>query len=725
MFFEILLLSVLVTTAYLAPALFRRLPPGQRTYVWMLSADALLAAVAFAAHRSEASDRVAELLGVIAIGASVCLVMVPPMLRDGARRALLADRLRLALLLCDLRELLAPGMGARQERELIEAIARVRAGRVEEAVAVLEATRNGLEEPLAQRQVDERIVLTYLSAQRWQQAADAFDRTIESRPGPVSPQLLVEMVRALCELGDLAGAARLMARIEESPMADEPMLTVPVNRARLMFLAFVGRTSAVENINATGPLAMMPAASRRFWSGVARLHAGDASGARVALTEAARLSRGDLRAREIAQEMLERLEREPPQTARAVPPHVAELADRVAAAAANAKAPAHASTPQLAGVTWRRVPVTVALIAVNVAVAGALYLLYGTTGDMGGLVRAGASVKSAVMVGQWWRLPSSTFLHVGALHLLLNMFTLWVLGKLVEQMLGHVRFFALYMVAGLGGALASLLVGGPVMSIGASGAVLGVMGAAVTELGVYRKAYPARWRSSLFGTLVFIAVAQIGIGFVYPAIDQAAHIGGFVAGAAAALVLSRKRPGAQRRLGQVLAGALALLGAGAIGYAAWGVASTDYADTVAQYPRAQRALGGLSVEVPVHWQRAPGRLADPSPVIELWLGRERAGGDLGDALAALVQEHERGLEPAELAAPRESSHPLAVPSPWQSRELVVRLNSEQGPQSLRVVVFGRYAEQELWLGALRLPEALAGDLEPLVEEMLRSVMAEP
>src|SRR5690606_2143429 len=135
----------------------------------------------------------------------------------------------------------------------------------------------------------------------------------------------------------------------------------------------------------------------------------------------------DRRAREVTERALESLDDVSAARPRAVPPTVAELADLVAGRAVAAKAPPTATGPRLTGVGLRQIPVTAGLIVANLAVAVVMMALYGSTADIGGLVRFGANVKSAVAVGEWWRLPASTFLHVGILHLVLNMYGLWIL----------------------------------------------------------------------------------------------------------------------------------------------------------------------------------------------------------------------------------------------------------------------------------------------------------
>ncbi|HUH00916.1 MAG TPA: rhomboid family intramembrane serine protease [Kofleriaceae bacterium] len=713
MLFEVLLFSVIITTGYLGPTMFRRLPPGRRLYAWMLLADLGLAIVALVGHSGDSRDRTAELLGVIAIGGGICLVFVPPLLRDFARRALVADRLRLALWMIDLRELLQPGLGARQERELVESIVSVRSGRVEEAIGVLRETRTQLENPLARRHIDERIVMTYLYARNWEQAIQHYEAHLANPPGMMSPQLAVEMVRAYCEAGALLEAAELMQLLEDSALAAEPLLQFLVNRARLMFLAFVGRTTAVEAIVApSGPLAAMPPAAREFWAGIARLNAGDRSGARSSLTRAASLAGRDQRARELAEATLGSVDQPGVVGPHVIPPMVAELADRLTALATAVDEPGtrRRPSPKLAGVGWRSVPVTVGLVAANVAIGVAIGVLFGQSGDVGALVLAGANLKSAVAAGELWRLPASMFLHVGILHLALNMYGLWILGRLVEQMLGRQRFFAVYMTAGLVGAVASFLFGAAGLSAGASGAVFGVLGAAVAELGLHRDAYQERWRRALLGNLVFLALANVGIGFYYTAIDQAAHMGGMVAGALVGALLSRETRFSTSAAIRVVTLALTVVCAGSIAYAAFGVATTRYTDTLARYQWGSVDQGGMRWQQPQPWDE-----------VDFAIGME--GGTVASVLEQQLAAEEEAVRTESHSTRLPQTTLIEVPAPWQAREVIILAEDGLGgTQRLRSVHFARAAQPGLvWVGLLRVPEVLASDTNPTLARILASV----
>ena len=149
---------------------------------------------------------------------------------------------------------------------------------------------------------------------------------------------------------------------------------------------------------------------------------------------------------------------------------------------------------------------------------------------------------------EWYRLLTSVFLHGSWLHLLFNMYVLYVLGPPLERLLGHTRFLALYLIAGLGGAVASFTFS-PIntVSVGASGAIFGLMGALVVA-GRHLKA-------DITQVLVLIGI-NVVIGFLAPGIDWRAHLGGLLVGGAVAFVFSKAPRGASQTLVQVLGCAL-------------------------------------------------------------------------------------------------------------------------------------------------------------------------
>ncbi len=186
--------------------------------------------------------------------------------------------------------------------------------------------------------------------------------------------------------------------------------------------------------------------------------------------------------------------------------------------------------------------VTSVLLAINVGVF-ALDALLGLFGQPDQLLEAGAMVPLLVADGEWWRLLTAIFLHIGLLHLAFNTLALLVFGGLIEEAFGSARMVALYLVTGFAASVTSFTFGSPLIAAaGASGAIFGMLGAWL--------AYNLRRRSlSMARANMQSALFLIGInlvfGFTVPGIDNLAHIGGLVSGVAAGFAVEGfgRRPG--------------------------------------------------------------------------------------------------------------------------------------------------------------------------------------
>lgn len=196
------------------------------------------------------------------------------------------------------------------------------------------------------------------------------------------------------------------------------------------------------------------------------------------------------------------------------------------------------------------------------------------------LLRFGANYGPLVREGEWWRLFGAMFLHAGLVHLAVNMLSLLAVGSTLERYYGHVRYAALYAVAGLAGSLASASWMDR-LSVGASGAIFGLCGAVVWMGRRYRAEIPARLRRQLAGGMVPCIGYNLLFGFLVPGIDNAAHLGGLVAGLAFAALVA---PAATLRPAQRLrpAAAAVLLVAGIAPFAAEGVVLWRAADFAAR-----------------------------------------------------------------------------------------------------------------------------------------------
>jgi membrane associated rhomboid family serine protease len=189
-----------------------------------------------------------------------------------------------------------------------------------------------------------------------------------------------------------------------------------------------------------------------------------------------------------------------------------------------------------------RVFVTPALVALNVAVfvlmvAKGVSPVSPTTGD---LFAWGADYGPAVVVGgEWWRLLTSAFVHIGVIHLALNMYVLWGVGHLAERVYGNGAYLFLYLVAAVGGSLISTAWSPLAVSAGASGAVFGVYGAILAFTAFSRGGLPESVTAGLQkGALSFIAY-NVLFGLSVPGISNSAHLGGLGAGFLAGLLLRR------------------------------------------------------------------------------------------------------------------------------------------------------------------------------------------
>ncbi|MEU9827589.1 rhomboid family intramembrane serine protease [Micromonospora chersina] len=222
------------------------------------------------------------------------------------------------------------------------------------------------------------------------------------------------------------------------------------------------------------------------------------------------------------------------------------------------------------GAAGRQGYVTKTLIALNVLVmvlsiasarSGSAVAGGGLGGLMGNstpLIEWGATLAlwppplptEGVATGEWYRLVTAMFLHYGVVHLLLNMWALWVLGRTLEAVLGPLRFLALYLIAGLGGNVAVYLFSSPYSaSVGASTAIFGLFAAIFVIM---------RRLGRDTSAIVPILVINLIFTFTVPGISVAGHLGGLVVGALMALVLAYA-PRMRRTAFQAAGGAILLV----------------------------------------------------------------------------------------------------------------------------------------------------------------------
>lgn len=204
-------------------------------------------------------------------------------------------------------------------------------------------------------------------------------------------------------------------------------------------------------------------------------------------------------------------------------------------------------------------PVTVALV--TLIVADFVYAVVSSRGAamlsprLDTLLRAGALDSGLVAAGQGWRLATCIFVHIGIFHILFNVFALLSVSSFLEEELGPARYFALFMLTGLGGSIASDLLHIRVISAGASGAIFGLIGFSIVY---FRRQGGARGRD-IQGFMIRWAIYAFIFGLIFGA-DNYAHGGGLVTGLILGAIMETREDVKQRRapLWRAIAGLLAL-----------------------------------------------------------------------------------------------------------------------------------------------------------------------
>jgi len=203
-------------------------------------------------------------------------------------------------------------------------------------------------------------------------------------------------------------------------------------------------------------------------------------------------------------------------------------------------------------------PATVALIALNVIVYIATVVNgIGLNDPQGSLYYKGAVFIDNVFLpgqglahGEWWRLLTAMFLHASLLHFGMNMLVLYMLGVTVEQSLGTGRFLMVYVAAGIAGSAGAVLLSPNAPTVGASGAIYGIMGSLLVL------EYLAT--GSFAGQAMGFIVINLALTFAIPGISVGGHLGGLAGGVVATYALARTRFSPNAALGPALVAGVAL-----------------------------------------------------------------------------------------------------------------------------------------------------------------------
>ncbi len=170
--------------------------------------------------------------------------------------------------------------------------------------------------------------------------------------------------------------------------------------------------------------------------------------------------------------------------------------------------------------------VTYALILINVLVFLAMYLFGNGSEDNLTLLRFGANNRTLVLqFHQYYRLLTSSFVHIGLLHLFVNMYSLFVIGSQIENFFGKIKYLFIYLGSAVFGSLLSICFSNSI-SAGASGAIFGLLGS-MLYFGYHYRLFLG---NTLYSQIIPVILLNLALGFLTTGIDNACHIGGLIGG---------------------------------------------------------------------------------------------------------------------------------------------------------------------------------------------------
>ncbi len=423
---------------------------------------------------------------------------------------------------------LHPADGLPEYPKLLQAQEMAQLGDLDGAIKILSRDRN-TKTPLGRASIG----LLYRITGRWQDLLLWSRETWTEESLQSDPQLMFYYLRALGETGDLNGLVQGTVRFERiaSRSGDRTSLVV----VRMMAFAFCGQTEQVQLIFDR----YLPNYSpnfRLFWLATADRAAGYELSARKALVELS-----NSRDASLSNATNWRLAQTPVNPSAILTQSSQQILERI-----DRELQQEVIYGEPSKLVSRKAYATFGLIGVNILVF-AIELISGGSQDLEVLYRLGALVPTVVWQGEWWRLLSAAFLHYGFFHLALNMIGLAYLGILVEIRLGIWRYLAAYHLCGIGSMLVvTILAIGlnsePQVTVGASGAIMGMVGATAAILLQGWRRDKSRIAAQRLRTTLYIIGLQMVFDLITPNISVIGHTSGVVIGFFIGFLLSSQKP---------------------------------------------------------------------------------------------------------------------------------------------------------------------------------------
>ncbi len=400
----------------------------------------------------------------IGIGAWIVLVLIPMSLMQRLESLVNSSQYVAASRLAKWLRWLMPSDGMWDYHYLLEIVALAQTGQIGAAQELFDRYQRNNRTEIGRSAT----ALLYRSTDRWHEYITWVDERLTRGQLQLDRStILVNYLRAFAETGDLRRCIAEVAKLDR----DRQLNTQNLHLLKMYILAYCGRVDAVTQ-SCQNLLSMYPAPVHQFWIGTAELAAGNIEEATQQLTNLREVTKDSC----IQQDIAWRLAQPLPNLDKLTPIDWESVARMEVTVGQDARygtqTPSNASTP-----------ITTLLIALNVLVFCAELGWQSKTGDRNfSFIAWGGLAAPLVIAGEWWRIATANFIHMGILHLGMNMLGLLYLGKFVEHRLGSFRYLLAYLLAGLG-SMAFIAyfdtrwVSQPQVTVGASGAIMGMLGA--------------------------------------------------------------------------------------------------------------------------------------------------------------------------------------------------------------------------------------------------------
>ncbi|MBA3834193.1 MAG: rhomboid family intramembrane serine protease [Chthoniobacterales bacterium] len=462
-----------------------------------------------------------SIAGFIGGGIWALLLLAPSLAERKIAVLLVEKRYRSARRLALVRRVLHPWNDPSQLSSLLRVLELARDGQLPAALERLATQRS--ETTSSGRAA---MALTYALTENWAGLVEWCRRDLSVTNDPAVRTLYL---RALGETGALKELTWDFAARSQSL---EPRLTIspPDAQELLYLLAFCGRTRAVARLF-RGVLARFPRAHQQLWIATAELAEGKMDAAVARLTKL----RGRTRDAILEGSIARRLDRAHDFPIAHISPSTDKLLTRLIAETGTSPASPASRSPHRPVAVW-------AFILLNIVMFGAELALGGAT-NVRTLHRLGALEPDALLMGhQYWRLLSALFLHYGVLHILFNLYALYLLGPALERLIGSTRFALGYLLSGLGSSAGVVLLRAIGLTkadqlVGASGCVMGVIGISAGLLLRHRQTPLAGRR---LREILAIVAFQTIFDLSTPQVSLAAHLSGFATGVLVGLVFAAR-----------------------------------------------------------------------------------------------------------------------------------------------------------------------------------------